>query len=97
MILQVFLGWPTSIAISPVDGTLHILDKTTNLVLKVTPENKVAIVAGRPSHCPEVIYKKSGLGLLGKLNWVFPYFGSSMVAMGLDEFSRKHTAANGLY
>ena len=48
------------------DGTLHILDKTTNLVLKVTPENKVAIVAGRPSHCPEVIYKKSGLGLLGE-------------------------------
>lgn len=66
MHFQVFLGWPTSIAFSPVDGTLHILDKTTNLVLKVTPENKVAIVAGRPSHCPEVIYKKSGLGLLGK-------------------------------
>ena len=66
-VLQVFLGWPTSIAFSPVDGSLHILDSSTNLILKVTPENKVAIVAGRPSHCPEVLYKKAGLGLLGKI------------------------------
>ena len=79
--MQVFLGWPTSIAFSPVDGSLHILDTSTNLILKVTPENKVVIVAGRPSHCPEVLYKKTGLGLLGTIVicYVFTSFVKRLV------------------
>jgi len=44
------LRWPTSLTINPVDDTLHILDN--NVVLKVTHDNKVLMVAGRPLHCP---------------------------------------------
>ncbi|XP_067944760.1 teneurin-m-like [Watersipora subatra] len=62
---EVHLGWPTSIAFSPIDESLHILDKTTNLILKMTPEKKVTIVAGRPAHCPQGTDRKAGLGLLG--------------------------------
>ena len=44
------LHWPTALAINPIDDTLHILDN--NMVLKVTKENTVIVVAGRPLHCP---------------------------------------------
>lgn len=47
---QVKLKWPTALAINPLDDTLHILDD--NMVLKVTKDNKVLMVAGRPLHCP---------------------------------------------
>ena len=41
---------PTALAINPLDDTLHILDN--NMVLKVTKDNKILIIAGRPLHCP---------------------------------------------
>lgn len=42
--------WPTALAVNPLDDTLHILDN--NMVLKVTKDNKIIVVAGRPLHCP---------------------------------------------
>jgi teneurin len=47
---QVTLHWPLSLAINPVDNTLHILDN--NVVIKITADNKVVVVAGRLLHCP---------------------------------------------
>jgi len=47
---QVQLNWPTELAISPLDGSLHIVDD--NVVLKVTEDGQVKVVAGRPLHCP---------------------------------------------
>ncbi|XP_037070344.1 teneurin-m-like, partial [Pollicipes pollicipes] len=42
--------WPTAVALSPVDGSLHFLDD--RLVLRLTPDRKVEVRAGRPPHCP---------------------------------------------
>ncbi|XP_043247283.1 teneurin-m-like isoform X2 [Amphibalanus amphitrite] len=42
--------WPTAMALSPVDGTLHFLDD--RLVLRLTPDGKLQVRAGRPPHCP---------------------------------------------
>ena len=47
---QVTLHWPLSLAVSPIDNTLHILDNS--VVLKVTADSKVLVVAGRLLHCP---------------------------------------------
>ena len=44
------LHWPLSLAVSPIDNTLHVLDN--NVVLKVTADSKVLVVAGRLLHCP---------------------------------------------
>lgn len=40
--MQVFLHWPTSLAINPLDDSLHILDN--NLVLKLTHDNLVVTI-----------------------------------------------------
>ncbi|XP_053400283.1 teneurin-m-like isoform X5 [Mercenaria mercenaria] len=48
---QVRLNWPTTLAIDPLDDTLHILDD--NIVLKLTKDNRVVTVAGRPITCPQ--------------------------------------------
>lgn len=44
------LHWPTALAVNPLDDTVHIVDN--NMILKVTSDKKVVIVAGRPLHCP---------------------------------------------
>ena len=44
------LRWPTALAVNPLDNTLHILDN--GLVLKLTRDNHVIIVAGRSPLCP---------------------------------------------
>ena len=49
-LLQIKLHWPTALSVNPLDNTLHILDN--NMVLKVTDDGKVLVVAGRPLHCP---------------------------------------------
>ncbi|XP_076877219.1 teneurin-3 isoform X2 [Brachyhypopomus gauderio] len=48
-IKQVSLEWPTDLAVSPVDNSLLVLDGS--LVLRVTAEGQVLVVAGRPLHC----------------------------------------------
>lgn len=44
------LRWPTDLSINPLDGSLHILDD--HLVLKVTPDSRLKVVAGRSLQCP---------------------------------------------
>lgn len=44
------LRWPTALAISPLDDTLHILDN--NIVLQLTKDHKLVTIAGRPIYCP---------------------------------------------
>ncbi|XP_054706826.1 teneurin-m-like [Uloborus diversus] len=47
---QVNLRWPTELSINPLDGSLHILDD--HLVLRVTPDNRLKVIAGRSLQCP---------------------------------------------
>ncbi|XP_063885071.1 teneurin-m-like isoform X4 [Scylla paramamosain] len=47
---QLHLRWPTELAISPLDGSLHILDD--HMVLRVTPDNRVQVLSGRSLNCP---------------------------------------------
>ena len=49
---EVQLNWPTELAISPLDGSLHIIDDS--VILKVTTDGRVQVVAGRPLHCSPV-------------------------------------------
>ncbi|XP_060740656.1 teneurin-3 isoform X1 [Tachysurus vachellii] len=49
-IQQVSLEWPTDLAVSPVDNSLLVLDGS--VVLRITEEGQVSVVAGRPLHCP---------------------------------------------
>ncbi|KAH3713533.1 hypothetical protein DPMN_073325, partial [Dreissena polymorpha] len=49
---EVRLHWPSALAIDPLDDTLHILDD--NIVLRLTKDNRVVTVAGRPITCPMI-------------------------------------------
>merc|ERR1711892_33755 len=46
---EVQLNWPTDITINPLDGTLHFIDD--DMVLQLTKDDRIKIVAGRPLHC----------------------------------------------
>lgn len=46
---QIQLQWPTGLALSPLDGSLHFIDD--RLVLKLTSDMKIRVVAGSPLHC----------------------------------------------
>ena len=46
---EVQLNWPTDMAINPLDGTLHFIDD--GLVLRLTNDGRIQLVAGRPLHC----------------------------------------------
>ncbi|XP_036595867.1 teneurin-1 isoform X5 [Trichosurus vulpecula] len=48
-ITQVRLEWPTDLAVNPMDNSLYILDN--NIVLQISENRRVRIVAGRPIHC----------------------------------------------
>ena len=43
------LRWPTELSVNPLDNSLHILDD--HMVLQVTTDRRLQIVAGRPTHC----------------------------------------------
>ena len=47
---DVTLHWPTALAVSPLDNSIHVVDN--NLVLRLTTDKKIVVVAGRPPHCP---------------------------------------------
>ncbi|XP_052873882.1 teneurin-a [Anopheles cruzii] len=49
--MQVQLQWPTALALSPLDGSLYFVDD--RLVLKLTSDMKVKVIAGIPLHCNE--------------------------------------------
>ncbi|CAB4065038.1 Tenascin-X,Tenascin,Teneurin-m [Lepeophtheirus salmonis] len=46
---DVVLRWPTALAINPMDNTLYFIDD--NMVMKITSDGRLQIVAGRPLHC----------------------------------------------
>lgn len=46
---QTQLQWPTGLSLSPLDGSLHFIDD--RLVLKLTADMKIKVVAGTPLHC----------------------------------------------
>ena len=46
---DVTLRWPTDLAINPLDNSLHFIDD--NIVMKLTVDERLQIVAGRPLHC----------------------------------------------
>jgi hypothetical protein len=48
-VFQAQLQWPTGLSLSPLDGSLHFIDD--RLVLKLTDDLKVKVVAGTPLHC----------------------------------------------
>ncbi|XP_051791182.1 LOW QUALITY PROTEIN: teneurin-1 [Erpetoichthys calabaricus] len=48
-ITQVRMEWPTDLAVNPLDNSLYILDN--NIVIRVSEDRQVRIVAGRPIHC----------------------------------------------
>ena len=47
---EVQLNWPTELAVNPLDGSLHFIDD--NVVLKLTNDGRVKVIAVRPLHCP---------------------------------------------
>ncbi|XP_053555097.1 teneurin-1 isoform X2 [Bombina bombina] len=48
-ISRVRLEWPTDLAVNPMDNSLYVLDN--NIVLQISENNQVRIIAGRPIHC----------------------------------------------
>ncbi|PNF42165.1 Teneurin-m [Cryptotermes secundus] len=50
---EVHLRWPTELAISPLDNSLHIIDD--HMILQLAPDGRVKVVAGRPLHCPSPV------------------------------------------
>ncbi|ODN01413.1 Teneurin-m [Orchesella cincta] len=47
---EVHLRWPTELAVNPLDNSLYIIDD--HMILKLTGDNRIRIIAGRPFHCP---------------------------------------------
>ncbi|KAB0344284.1 hypothetical protein FD754_021210, partial [Muntiacus muntjak] len=43
------LEWPTDLAVNPMDNSLYVLDN--NIVLQISENRRVRIIAGRPIHC----------------------------------------------
>ena len=48
--VKVTLQWPLSLAVSPIDNCLHIVDN--GVVVKLTADGSLVVVAGRLLHCP---------------------------------------------
>lgn len=61
--LQVRLEWPTDLAVNPMDNSLYVLEN--NVILRITENHQVSIVAGRPMHCqvPGIDYSLSKLAI----------------------------------
>ncbi|KAK6285182.1 hypothetical protein J4Q44_G00389930 [Coregonus suidteri] len=60
---QVRLEWPTDLAVNPMDNSLYILEN--NVILRITENHQVSIIAGRPMHCqvPGIDYSLSKLAI----------------------------------
>lgn len=51
LVSEVELHWPTKLALSPLDSTLHIVDDSQ--VLRLTPDLRLSIIAGRSMQCSQ--------------------------------------------
>ncbi|XP_064422810.1 teneurin-2 isoform X2 [Latimeria chalumnae] len=62
-VTQVRLEWPTDLAINPMDNSLYVLEN--NVILRITENHQVSIIAGRPMHCqvPGIDYSLSKLAI----------------------------------
>uniref|UniRef100_A0A8C1STM9 Teneurin-2 n=1 Tax=Cyprinus carpio TaxID=7962 RepID=A0A8C1STM9_CYPCA len=60
---QVRLEWPTDLAINPMDNSLYVLEN--NVILRISENHQVSIIAGRPMHCqvPGIDYSLSKLAI----------------------------------
>uniref|UniRef100_A0A3B3RS81 Teneurin-2 n=1 Tax=Paramormyrops kingsleyae TaxID=1676925 RepID=A0A3B3RS81_9TELE len=60
---QVRLEWPTDLAVNPMDNSLYVLEN--NIILRITENHQVSIIAGRPMHCqvPGIDYSLSKLAI----------------------------------
>ena len=67
---EAVLRWPTDLAINPLDDSLHLVDD--NLVMKVTTDGRMNIVAGRPLHCPRPREEEQYLNLASQTTLVSP-------------------------
>ncbi|XP_055911433.1 teneurin-a isoform X2 [Eupeodes corollae] len=83
---QAQLQWPTGLALSPLDGSLHFIDD--RLVLRLTSDMKIRVVAGTPLHCNNNQDKnKTNDSVLGTvLAMAFSPFGELYIA---DSDSRR--------
>lgn len=57
------MEWPTDLAVNPMDNSLYVLEN--NVILRITENHQVSIVAGRPMHCqvPGIDYSLSRLAI----------------------------------
>ncbi len=55
---EVRLRWPTEIAINPLDNSLHIIDD--HMIVRLTSDGRMKVVAGKPLHCPAALVSSSG-------------------------------------
>ncbi|KAM4826765.1 LOW QUALITY PROTEIN: teneurin-2 [Thomomys bottae] len=62
-VAQVRLEWPTDLAVNPMDNSLYVLEN--NVILRVTENHQVSVIAGRPMHCqvPGIDYSLSKLAI----------------------------------
>uniref|UniRef100_A0A674BQX6 Teneurin-2 n=1 Tax=Salmo trutta TaxID=8032 RepID=A0A674BQX6_SALTR len=60
---QVRLEWPTDLAVNPTDNSLYVLEN--NVIMRITENHQVSIIAGRPMHCqvPGIDYSLSKLAI----------------------------------
>ena len=75
---DVNLRWPSDLAIHPLDNSLHFIDDNT--VLKITADQQVEIVAGRPLHCHRIIEDRDLASFAAKSSLISPtsldFFGN---------------------
>ena len=67
---DVSLRWPSDLSINPLDDSLHFIDDNT--VFKITPDEQVQIVAGRPLHCHRIVKDKDLASFAAKSSLVTP-------------------------
>ncbi|XP_012884112.1 PREDICTED: teneurin-2 isoform X4 [Dipodomys ordii] len=62
-VAQVRLEWPTDLAVNPMDNSLYLLEN--NVILRITENHQVSVIAGRPMHCqvPGIDYSLSKLAI----------------------------------
>lgn len=67
---EVQLRWPTKLAINPLDNAVHFIDD--NLIVKLTTDGRVHIVAGRPLHCSRLDQEGHYLNFASQTTLVSP-------------------------
>ncbi|XP_037506550.1 teneurin-m isoform X1 [Rhipicephalus sanguineus] len=82
------LRWPTELAINPLDNSLHFIDD--HMVLRLTSDERLLVVAGQPVYCPQGEQDSNPLGAL--VSFAFGPTGELYVAE-VDETDRQSVRA----